>query len=82
MSANQDAHLWRHPGYPAATFALASGGRGRRFESFRACLLYMVVETFGRGPEPVYRRAAENGRMLPDGLVYLDSWVALRRGGR
>jgi hypothetical protein len=36
---------------------------------------YMVVETYTSGPEPVYRRAAERGRMLPDGLRYVDSWV-------
>ena len=36
---------------------------------------YMVVETFTRGPRPVYARAAERGRMLPDGLVYVDSWI-------
>ena len=35
----------------------------------------MVVEKFGRGAAPVYQRAADHGRMLPDGLVYLDSWV-------
>jgi hypothetical protein len=35
----------------------------------------MVVETYTSGPEPVCRRAAERGRMLPDGLRYLDSWV-------
>ena len=35
----------------------------------------MVVETFTHGPAPVYARAAERGRMLPDGLVYVDSWV-------
>jgi Protein of unknown function (DUF3303) len=35
----------------------------------------MVVETFTRGARPVYERAAEHGRLLPDGLVYLDSWV-------
>jgi hypothetical protein len=35
----------------------------------------MVIERFTRGPEPVYARAAERGRMLPDGLAYLDSWV-------
>jgi Domain of unknown function (DUF3303) len=35
----------------------------------------MVVETFTHGPEPVYARAAERGRMLPDGLVYVDSWI-------
>ena len=38
-------------------------------------LLYMVVERFVRGPRPVYERAAERGRLLPDGLVYVDSWV-------
>jgi Domain of unknown function (DUF3303) len=36
---------------------------------------YMVIETFTRGPRPVYERAAERGRMLPPGLVYLDSWI-------
>jgi hypothetical protein len=35
----------------------------------------MVVETYTSGPEPVYRRAAERGRMLPPGLRYVDSWV-------
>jgi hypothetical protein len=35
----------------------------------------MVVELFTQGPEPVYRRAAERGRMLPQGLEYIDSWV-------
>ena len=40
---------------------------------------YMVIETFTRGPRPVYERAAERGRMLPPGLVYLDSWIDERR---
>jgi hypothetical protein len=35
----------------------------------------MVVETFTQGPGPVYARAAERGRMLPAGLVYVDSWI-------
>ena len=36
---------------------------------------YMVMETFRHGAEPVYARAAERGRMLPEGLEYIDSWV-------
>jgi hypothetical protein len=36
---------------------------------------YMVIETFRRGPRPVYARAAERGRMLPAGLVYVESWI-------
>ena len=35
----------------------------------------MVIETFMRGARPVYERAAERGRMLPPGLVYVDSWI-------
>jgi hypothetical protein len=35
----------------------------------------MVVEHYTAGPEPVYERAATQGRMLPDGLEYMDSWV-------
>jgi hypothetical protein len=35
----------------------------------------MVVERFTRGAGPVYERAAEQGRLLPDGLIYVDSWV-------
>lgn len=35
----------------------------------------MVIEHFEAGPGPVYERAAREGRMLPDGLRYVDSWV-------
>lgn len=38
-------------------------------------LRYMVIERFTRGAGPVYERAADQGRLLPDGLVYVDSWV-------
>jgi hypothetical protein len=41
-------------------------------------MLYMVLERFTAGPGPVYERAAANGRMLPDGLRYIDSWVVDR----
>jgi hypothetical protein len=38
-------------------------------------MLYMLIEHFTSGPGPVYERAARQGRMLPDGLHYIDSWV-------
>ena len=38
-------------------------------------MLFMVIERYTHGPEPIYRRAAEKGRMLPDGLRYVDSWI-------
>lgn len=38
--------------------------------------LYMVVEHFkGSDAVPVYRRFLERGRMAPDGLHYVSSWV-------
>jgi len=36
---------------------------------------YMVVETYRNGPQPVYARAKERGRMLPPGLRYVESWI-------
>jgi hypothetical protein len=35
----------------------------------------MVVETFVAGARPVYERAAAKDRMLPSGLVHVESWV-------
>jgi len=38
--------------------------------------LYMVVEHFKGGDAvPVYRRFRERGRLAPDGLSYVSSWV-------
>jgi len=40
----------------------------------------MVVERFKAGCiDSVYERFAEKGCMLPDGLVYIDSWVNKER---
>jgi hypothetical protein len=44
-------------------------------EKDRTAMRYMVVERYTHGPEPVYARAAEKGRMLPEGLAYVESWV-------
>lgn len=39
-------------------------------------LLYMIVEHFkNRDPVPVYRRFRDSGRLAPDGLEYVTSWV-------
>jgi hypothetical protein len=39
---------------------------------------HLVVERFLHGPRPVYERAAREGRMLPEGLTYVESWVGER----
>ena len=39
-------------------------------------MLYMVIEHFkNKDPVRVYRRFRDRGRMVPEGLVYLSSWV-------
>ena len=39
-------------------------------------MMFMVIERFKNGDAAaVYRRFRERGRMAPDGLRYVDSWV-------
>ena len=39
-------------------------------------MLYMVVENFRNGdPVPIYRRFRERGRLAPEGVKYVSSWV-------
>ena len=39
-------------------------------------MLYMIIERFkNRDPVPVYRRFRDQGRMAPEGLTYVSSWV-------
>lgn len=39
--------------------------------------LYLVIETFrGGDPVPVYRRFRDRGRLAPEGLRYVASWVS------
>jgi len=39
-------------------------------------MLYMVVERFKDAPA-IYRRLREEGRMMPEGLEYVSSWIAV-----
>lgn len=38
-------------------------------------MLYMIIEDFKGDPAAVYRRFRERGRLAPDGLHYVSSWV-------
>jgi hypothetical protein len=39
-------------------------------------MIYMVVEQFRNGDAvPVYRRFRDRGRLAPEGLTYVQSWV-------
>lgn len=38
---------------------------------------YVIIERFrGGDPVPVYQRFRDRGRMAPDGLRYVNSWVS------
>jgi hypothetical protein len=38
-------------------------------------MLYMVIERFKDAPA-IYQRLREKGRMMPEGLNYVSSWIA------
>ena len=39
-------------------------------------MLYMVIEHFKEGAvSEIYRRFREKGRLMPDGLKYISSWI-------
>jgi hypothetical protein len=39
-------------------------------------MLFMVIEKFkNRDAQAVYRRFRDHGRMMPDGLKYVASWI-------
>ena len=39
-------------------------------------MLFMIIEHFRNGdPRPVYARFRERGRLAPEGLRYISSWV-------
>lgn len=41
---------------------------------------FMVIERFRAGARPVYERFGEQGRLMPDGLEFVASWVAADLG--
>lgn len=48
----------------------------RFMEEHPRSTLYMIIETFkNRDGAPVYRRFRNQGRLAPDGLKYIQSWV-------
>ena len=39
-------------------------------------MLFMVIERFkNRDAKSIYRRFLEKGRMMPEGLIYRESWI-------
>jgi hypothetical protein len=39
-------------------------------------MFYLIIERYRHGdPRPVYERFQQRGRLAPDGLTYVSSWV-------
>ena len=54
----------------------ATAASDRGYTSGTGMKRYMVIEHFAPGAKAkVYERFEKNGRMLPDGLVYVESWL-------
>src|SRR5581483_2372646 len=61
---------------PCRTDACRPAGRQPRLLSGRKAMLFLVIERYrNQEVRAVYGRARAHGRMLPDGLRYLGSWV-------
>src|SRR5271168_3411748 len=62
---------------PGRSFRTIFPKCGREVRQCRiAPMLFMVIETFqGGDPNPVGERFRLQGRMLPEGVVYLASWM-------
>jgi Domain of unknown function (DUF3303) len=44
-------------------------------------MLFMVIEEFrDQDAKSVYRRFREKGRMMPDGLTFMNSWISADLG--
>jgi hypothetical protein len=44
-------------------------------------MLFMIVERFrDQNAKAIYRRFREQGRLMPDGVTFVDSWVAADLG--
>ena len=39
-------------------------------------MLYMVIERFKGDADAIYQRFREKGRMMPNGLEYVSSWIS------
>jgi hypothetical protein len=69
--SNQLIGRWRNIGVNWRNTAVNSLGRSVMPRS-----LYMVVERFkNKDAVAVYRRFRDNGRLAPEGLLYISSWV-------
>jgi hypothetical protein len=48
----------------------------KEYSSVATIMLFMVLEKFrNQGADAVYRRLREKGRMLPEGVTFINSWV-------
>jgi hypothetical protein len=37
--------------------------------------LYLIIEHFPVDPKPIYERFRTHGRLTPEGLTYINSWI-------
>jgi hypothetical protein len=67
------AQFWTYRGFRYAAELQCCRYRGVDTEE---PMLFMVIERFiDDDILPIYKRLRDGGRMLPDGLKYIDSWV-------
>jgi Protein of unknown function (DUF3303) len=74
-TARASADTARNPQLPIALVILRDSGKSNGGAPM-SNTLYMVVERFkNQDAVAVYRRFRDSGRMTPEGLLYVSSWV-------
>ena len=61
----EELRIWPSP---------VASGFSRKVMSY-AAMLFLIIEDFRGDPAEVYRRLRNRGRLTPDGLQYVSSWV-------
>jgi len=68
------SHAAREPGHTMNSWPASCARSTSSAET--TAMLFMVIEHFkGGDPIPVYRRFRDHGRMAPDDVRYVNSWV-------
>jgi hypothetical protein len=74
--AHERLQLWYDAARVVSQSAVLNIAQAVSLPTKDLCMLFMIIEHFKDNDMlPIYKRLRDDGRMLPDGLTYIDSWI-------